>query len=604
LNSTASSLAIPEGHDRPMPETAPDDLILGLVHEGWDHLKHQRPLAAWACWRRALRLEPEQNAATHALHVLANIGDLPEAARAEYRFLTPSGDERRQAWDAQFRGQNLENLAVAARAFGVLAERDPADSHARFNQGVCLAWLSRNPDAVEALDLAVQSMAESEPNTAIEAWTLAEVLRQGGGAETLADDLSHVVQVGWTPGEDPAGFLDERSDVRAIANPIDPVTGAPRLSEARLYEWLDRPWIAEPTSELATPADIRRVQATVIRLPGSLRLSGTDPVLLEEAVAEVARLAGSRVGSIRRESTPMPLAFLDAAVWAIRIPPGLDEEAQARLNRSAVERYYESVWILRPRKGLGGRSPVEAGKLASEGDLVARAKLSAVVRLREQLGMRRTTALLYQGYPFDRLRRRLGLEPTDPDAIDPLDAASMSGADLDKLDPAALDDYTLAEAYESAAALGEDRRTARFAAVLAGREPSSLASLDIQALFATLVRFELAEDSTSGALAWIDRAQVVDQALTDGRDRLTYEVWRAEIFVRVGQADEAVKVYRGLIDESADAWLAIDAAEMLLDAGFDEPGRAMARTALDLAEAADQFDVIERAKELFLGEPS
>jgi tetratricopeptide (TPR) repeat protein len=420
----------------------------------------------------------------------------------------------------------------------------------------------------------------------------------------LADDLTHVVQLTWTPGDDPAGFLDDRGDVRPIANPLDPVTGSPTLSEARLYEWLDRPWLAEPTSALATPADLRRVRATVVRLPGSLRLSGTDPVLLEEAVGEVSRLSGERLASVRREASPMPLAFLDAAVWAIRMPPGLDEEAQARLNRSAVERYYETVWILRPREGLDGRSPVEAGKLASEGNAEARVKLSAVVGFREQLGMRPTTALLYQGYPFDRLRRRLGLEPTDPDAVDPLDAASMSGPELDKLEPSELDDYTLAEAYESAAALGDDRRTARFASVLAGREPSSLARLDLRALFATLVRRELADDSTIGALAWLDRAQEVDLALTGGRDEQTYEVWRAEVYVRVGQAEDAVKVYQALLEESPDPWLAIDGAETLLDAGFDLQGRAMAHQALELAEAADQNDVIERAKLLLLDEPS
>ena len=55
---------------------------------------------------------------------------------------------------------------------------------------------------------------------------------------------------------------------------------------------------------------------------------------------------------------------------------------------------------------------------ASRGDAVARAKLTAVVRLREQLGNRPSALLLYQGYPFDRLRRRLGLELVYPGAVD------------------------------------------------------------------------------------------------------------------------------------------------------------------------------------------
>jgi tetratricopeptide (TPR) repeat protein len=586
-----------------MPDSAPNEAILALVHEGWENLKRQRPLAAWACWRRALRLEPEQPAAVHALHVLANAADLPDAARVEYRFLTP-GEGLRETWDACFRGRDLEDLEIAATAFGELADANPGDSHARFNQGICLAWLGRNAEAIAVIDQAVRVLATTEPDTGVDAWALAEVLRQGAGAEHLADDLSHVFHLAWTPGRDPAWFLDDRADVRAIPNPIDPVTGEPKLSEARIYEWLDRPWLAEPTSELASTADLRRVRATVVRLPGSLRLSGTDPVLLEEAFVEVTRLAGDRVASSRREASPIPLAFLDAAVWAIRMPPGLDEDAQARLNRSAVERYYETVWLLRPRQGLDGKSPLDAARLASEGDPIARVKLAGVIQLREQLGRRKSTALLYQGYPFDRLRRRLGLEPTDPEAIDPLDAASMSGPELDKLQPADLDDYTLAEAYESAAALGDDRRTARFAGVLAIREPSSLARLDLRAMFATLVRQELAEEATIGALAWIDRAQEVDLALTGGRDEQTYEVWRAEVYVRVGKPDEAVEVYQALLEESSDARLALDAAETLIDAGFDEEGRAMAHQALELAVEADQAEIIEQAKWLLLGESS
>ncbi len=138
-----------------MPGTVPTDPTLALIHEGWDHLKRQRPLAAWASWRRVLRIEPQHEAATHALHVLANAGDLPLAARVEYRFLTPTDEAGRSRWDARFRGRDLGELAVAAEAFATLAEDDPGDARARFNQGLCLAWLGRNAESVAALDLAV-----------------------------------------------------------------------------------------------------------------------------------------------------------------------------------------------------------------------------------------------------------------------------------------------------------------------------------------------------------------------------------------------------------------------------------------------------------------
>jgi len=588
--------------DPTMPDTSPSeaDPALALVHEGWDHLRRQRPVAAWASWQRALRVEPGQKAATHALDVLANAGDLPEAARSDRKFLTPRGEGSRARWDAEFRGRDLGELGVAAVAFAALADADPADGRARFNEGLCLAWIGRNGEAVAALGLAVDALAAEEFDLAVDTWTLAEVLRQGAGAEALADDLNHVATLAWSPGDDPSAFLDSRPDVRPIPAPIDPVTGMPRLSDARLFEWLDRPPLPEPGPEFATFADVRRVRATAIRLPRSLRLSGTDPYLLEEVRAEADRIAGPGASATRREVSPLPLAFLDAAVWAIRMPPGITPDDEDRLNRAAVERYYEETWIRRPRRGLDGRSPVAMAAMATAGDPVARAKLSAVVRVREQLGSRPTTARLYQGYPFDRLRRRLGLPPTVPEAIDPSDPASMSGEELDRLDPGPLDDFALAEAYESAAALGDDARAARFAAVLAGRDPSALARLDRPALFATLVRHALASDEPDLALAHLDRAEAVDSALDGGRGRRRYRIWQAELNARAGRPDASALVYRDLLDEQPDPALALDAAETLLDNDHDDHARALARVALDLATGAGDRAVAARAEGFLL----
>jgi len=320
-----------------MPETSPSDLALALVHEGWDHLRHQRPIAAWASWNRALRFAPEHKAATHALSVLAGAGDLPEAAREDRKFLTPRGESSRARWDAQFRGRDLGELDIAAGAFAALADDEPADGRARYNQGLCLAWLGRNAEAVAALGLAVAALAAEEFDTAVDAWTLAEVLRQGAGAEAMADDLNHVATIAWTLGDDPSAFLGTRPEVRPIPAPIDPVTGEPRLSDARLYEWLDRPPLPEPGPEVATLTDVRRVRATAIRLPRSLRLSGPDPILLEEVRSDADRIAGDRAESTRREVSPLPLAFLDAAVWAIRMPPGVGPDDEDRLNRAAPD---------------------------------------------------------------------------------------------------------------------------------------------------------------------------------------------------------------------------------------------------------------------------
>ena len=569
------------------PAAAP---ALALVHEGWNHLRQQRPLAAWACWRQALRAEPEQPAATHALAVLASAADLPEAARAEYRFLTPVGTDQRLRWDGELRSRDLGDLAIAATAFDRLA--DGGDGRARFNQGLCLAWLGRNAAAIAALDQAVQTLAEAEPGVAVDAWTLAEVLRQGSGAETLADDLNHVATFTWAAaGPDPTGFLDDRPDVRAIPTPLDPATGQPTRPDVAVFEWLAGPDTASP---------IRRLLATAIKSRHTLRLSGPDPTLLESAVGPTITALGSRVASFEREATLLPLAFLDAAVWAIRFPAGLEPDQADASNRLAVERFYETTWINHPRHGLDDQTPAEAGRQASAGDLVLAAKLAAVIRVREQLGARPATLALYQGYPFDRLRRRVGLPPVNPEAVDPADAATMSAGELDALDPKVLSELDLVDAFESAAALGDDARTGRFAAWLADLDPSrsadALRRVDVPAVFATLVRQALAEDDPDLALEWVDRAIVIDAALHSGRDARKFTTWRAEILARAGQAVAALEVYHQLIAARPDPTLALDAAETMLDNGHDDQTRTLARLASKLARDAGDPLLADRAE--------
>ena len=103
-------------------------------------------------------------------------------------------------------------------------------------------------------------------------------------------------------------------------------------------------------------------------------------------------------------------------------------------------------------------------------------------------------------------------------------------------------------------------------------------------------------------MARLDRARAVDLALNGGRDRKTYETWRAEVHVRLGRPEEAVQVYRGLALDPPDPALALDAAETLHDAGFEDQARVMAQLALDLGESEGDELAIEAAKQFLLGD--
>lgn len=563
--------------------SAPDpDRALALVHDGWSHLQRQQPQAAWASWQRALRVAPGFPAASEALDRLETADDLPAAARAVYRFEAPDAPDQRARWNERIAGDDLEELTVAADRFASLAAADPTDAAAWYDRALCLAWMGRNAEAVTCLDQFVQLRSPGRPESAETAWTLAEILRQGGGAEPLADDLRYLWTIPWSVAETPR-LLAGCSTLQAMPSPRDPVTGELQFPDAQVYEWLDRP-PPEPSATLRA-SDLPRLLATVVVTPQALRLSSPDPATLEQIREPISWVLDDPSRPIRREAAPLPLSLLDAAVWTFRPPPGLEPETQGRLAREAVEHYYENLWIHQPRQGLGDLTPLQASRLAAAGDPVARARLAAVVRLREQLGARTRTAALYQGYPFDRLRRRLGLPCDEPAAVNPADASCMSEPELDRLDPGSLDDEALAEAFFSASGLRDDARTARFAAPLALKETAGTARAVDPDLFAVLVREAMRAGDLDRAFEWLDRAG----SAHDGRDRPTYEIWRAEILARSGDPDAAFAIYQGLLDEAGlETPRVVEAAEDLLQAGaVDHACRLLDRAAGQAEREAD-----------------
>ena len=361
------------------------------------------------------------------------------------------------------RGQSDQDLDATADLFGRLATDDPTDSAAWYNRALCLAWMGKNLEAIGCLDRVVGLEAERAFDLAVDAWTLAEVLRQGGGAETLADDLRFACTIAWNPG-DTSWLLEEFPEIQRVPTPRAPGATAEDVPRSRCSSGsIGRlANLAQSASTTAMPPIgsgerlYRRSNAPALEPPGREPRTDRGGALPAARERRRARSGVKRRRCPCRFSTPMSGFFGSRRV---SIPIVADQ-----LSREAVEQYFENQWIHRPRHGLDGRSPLAAGLEASRGDAVARAKLTAVVRLREQLGNRPSALLLYQGYPFDRLRRRLGLELVYPSAVD------LAGSGLRQrrrswivLDLATLDDSRLVEAFTSAAGLRDDARTARFA---------------------------------------------------------------------------------------------------------------------------------------------
>lgn len=561
-----------------------------LVHEGWNHLMSQRPLAAWGTWRRALRIDPESPAARSALATLESAPELPLAARKTHRFRQPRDQARRARWDDLLRSAPAEELDEAAEVFAELAREAPDDVEAWFNLGLCLAWRGRDREAVAALDRVVELEADHNQEGAVEAWTLAEILRQGGGAEALADDLRYACGFPWDDAD--TSILETRfPEIRKIPTPSDPTGHEVKTSNVEVMEWLDRPFPAA-AAESISAAELPRVLATIYITPGSLRLSSPRVDALEEAEERLRLLINLESAAPQRAAAPLPLPFLDADVWTVRFPEGRDPADAERWSREVVEDYYENHWIHRPRQGLDGLSPLAAAGSAHAGDDAARAKLAAVIRLREQLGSRPSSAALYQGYPFDRLRRRLGLEPVDPASVDPADPTCASLWELRALAPQELEDQPLVDALLSALGLRDDELIVPLARALLDRRPEGLHRVSPLDLAAGLVRLESRGGRPDKALEWISRVE----PLAGDDQRRTLRIWRAEILARAGRPEESAAVYQSLLAESPDdAPLALDAAETLLDNQHVDQARPFLSAAARLAETLGLRGVASRA---------
>lgn len=596
------------------------------LHEGWDHLKAGRPLAARASWRQAaLHGGDVAAAASQAIATLDVASDLPAAARASYHLRHPIDPTRRAAWDRRLRaggegsqqgdtdknGAGSMDLAAMADAFGRLAQEDPTDADAWYNRGLVLAWQGLNREAVAAIERAVALEATGEFDRAVEDWTLAELLRQGAGAYDLADSLRYSFTIDWDPGDTEA-LLREFPEIQRLPAPQAPGLESSLTMQVELFDWPDRSILApdEPAADRPVlAAGLPVVLATVIidRSARRLRLSSPRVDTLQQAeerlLARRPEVTGAYLGKLadrggvcpQREAAPLPLPFLDADVWTVRLPAGLDPFQADDLRREWVEHYYEDSWIHRPRQAIDGLSPLAAAEKARGGDVVIRAKLAAVVDFREQLARRLSAERLYHGYPFDRLRHRLGLAAADPAAVgvEPGDLSCAAPWELAALDPPALEDHRLVEALASAAGLLDDAVTAPLSIELL-RRSIRVEGIHLISAVSPLVRRAMHDADPDAALGWIDRAR----ALADTSTTSMLDVWRAEILARVGRPEESLRIYRSLIRSDAPgAVAALDAAETLIDNRHYDQARPLLDAARDLARSAGLPWTERRARE-------
>jgi tetratricopeptide (TPR) repeat protein len=549
---------------------------LALVHQGWDFLRTQRPLAAWAAWQRALRLKPDDAAALHALELLESSEELPAAAKASYRFRWPQPEVVRARWSAALGDVEMLDLDQVADEFRKLSAADESDYDALYNHAICLAWRGENARAVEALKAFASRVVEDQFDASVDACVLAEILAQGSGAESVASDLNHTLIVDWPQvAGDPLPRLQRAAVLTAQPIPRDRETGDPVVNDVRAFEWLDR-GMPSPQDDLAR-IDLPRVLASVVVTPKTLRFSSPDVWRLKQVEWTLANAFEDVKTGLERHSSPRPIRLMDADIWTFRIPPGSDPALREQLDREAVERYFEDAWIHQPRSGLsltnegGPVTPFHASRLARRDGVPSRqisARLEATIRVREQLACRPRTAALYGGYPFDRLRCRLGLPLIYEATVDPSDVSCMNEDQLAELDPASLDLSTLKDGYRSAFFLvgAESPVTYRLARGLFDRDAAFLFEGCDPPVWSVLAYHAIAHDDREQALA------ILDRAVNPGPDPLTadprLEAWYATLHgIARTESSEHSERTTGTGDPPSWASVSVTVARTLLAAG-------------------------------------
>jgi hypothetical protein len=179
--------------------------------------------------------------------------------------------------------------------------------------------------------------------------------------------------------------------------------------------------------------------------------------------------------------------------------------------------------------------------------------------------------------------------------VDAAELGCASPAELDQLEPAALDDSSLVEAVQSAAGLAGDERTARLAAELLGRKPAIMPKVNLAAAVAPLVRRAMSQQRFDSALNWIERAK----AVADPETGTKLDIWRAEIHARAGRPDSARSIYLDLAtNDAAGAILALDGAETLIDHGHTDQAESLLVIARGLAGETGQRWIERRVQQL------
>jgi tetratricopeptide (TPR) repeat protein len=543
-----------------------------------------RPVAARAALRLVVHYSPGDDQVRESFDALFGPdGRLPEAARHDYQLLPPpaaAGPERKAAWDRARQTAGSPSLADLVGIYEPLTRGDDADAPAWFNLGLAHAWLGDNKAALEAVNEYLDR--ETDEGKATTAAALAEVLRCGHGME---DDADYVEYSFVFPLRDPEAVI---ALVREWLGSGRLLQGPPPQEGSFFGVVLE----LTPTGLItagAPPSETAPLAGYLLILGGMVRVWGTG----KEAVNRLRDELRTRLKlplDEARESRG-PIQFQDVVSEALIFPTGPAVKLSVEKVIEHAGKYYEERWLHQPRRVLLGNSPLDAAGCAR-----LRKRLLGVVKFIHDCAAQ----TMIKDYEFDRLRRKLGLTagapapgepgaptPGEPGTLAPGgDIASMNAADLAALKVDALSEEQLEQAFQTSRKLDARELNLHFGRALAAR-PVNPARPDRYPLYSFLIDRALRDGEKDAALDYVNEGEKADCEQNEGRRRNDYELRRAQVHAKRGEADQADDVFRRLIERVPDELkYRSTAAEAMLSLG--QGARALRFAEEGLAEARRQ----------------
>jgi tetratricopeptide (TPR) repeat protein len=580
-------------------EAAPQ---LSQVHEMIARIEVMlnRPLASKAAMERAIYFSPGDTELREQYeNIFGEETRLPNAACKSYKFRKTAKPIPEDAITGR--------LSDAKKAFTQVATMVPDDPAAWFNLGLVRAWLGEQPQALEAFKASLE--LEWNDAHAEETGALMEVLNCAIGMDADTDYIEHRVFMQVRDPEAIFGLLQQMAQAGQILAPqMDP--------NGTMFSCLV---VEEIPNLLDTGTTMAKALANLTIAGGVIRLWFTNAdnvnkvaAMLRDRLAlavgePITSLGISQFGDILQEAIAYPVRTADVGA------------AEAKL-RDRAENYFETLWIHRPLKSLGGVAPIDAA-----GSKLLRKRLLGVIRFledcldgvspRKQVDGKPVPIAVYN---FNTLRHKLGAElqaagvaptlnvPETPLVLgEPKPAApvkpNFTALNVSELAGVNLEPLSIAELEEGMrASLKLDAKEIAVKYARAGvAKPFDNAKPDRYPLYAVAITGAIAEGNLDLAIKTVSDGMTDDGYHNQGKRMGEYAVQKARLLARSGKLDLAATEFENLLAKHPDEpKFYITAIETMLSAKQPAQALKFAERGLEKAKTLNNRDLDGACREL------